>query len=155
MKRLFYYETKIGKLGIAEEYGLVTNICFMSVKQPMNCKLCETDIMKEAYTQLEEYFAGKRKEFDIPINPSGTSYQQQVWCELLKIPYGETRSYKDIAVAMGNDKSSRAVGNANNKNPIPIIIPCHRVIGSDNKPVGYAGGIDIKNFLLNIEKTHC
>ena len=151
MKKLFYYETKIGKLGIAEEHGLVTNICFMTVKQPMGCRIYETDIIKETYSQLVEYFDGKRRDFDIPINPHGTNYQQQVWCELLKIPYGEVRSYKEIASAIGNENSSRAVGNANNQNPIPIIIPCHRVIGSDNKPVGYAGGIDVKKILLKIE----
>lgn len=151
MKKLFYYNTKLGKLGIAEEYGLVTNIYFMNMYQPMNCRLFETEVLRETYKQLVEYFNGKRKEFDIPLNPSGTDFQQQVWCELLKIPYGETRSYKDIALEIGNENAVRAVGNANNKNPIPIIIPCHRVIGSDNKLVGYAGGLDIKKNLLKIE----
>ena len=151
MKKLFYYETKIGKVGIAEEYGFVTNLYFMNMKQPLNCKLFETETLSNAYKQLTEYLDGNRKEFDLPINPSGTSFQQQVWCELLTIPYGETRSYKDIARSLGNEKSSRAVGNANNKNPIPVIIPCHRVIGSDNKTFGYIGGTSIKEFLLELE----
>ena len=123
----------------------------MNMKQPLNCKLIETETLSEAYKQLTEYLDGSRTGFDLPINPSGTSFQQQVWCELLNIPYGETRSYKDIALLLGNEKSSRAVGSANNKNPIPIIIPCHRVVGSDNKPVGYVGGVKIKEFLLNLE----
>ena len=80
-------------------------------------------------------------------------FQQKVWCELLNIPYGETRSYKDVAIAIGNEKSTRAVGNANNKNPIPIIIPCHRVIGTDKGLTGYAGGLKIKNYLLELEKS--
>ena len=154
MKKLFYYETKIGKLGIAEEHGFVTNIYFMNQKQPLDSKLYETEVLQETHKQLVEYFDGKRQDFDIPINPRGTDFQQQVWCELLKIPYGETRSYKDIALALGNDRASRSVGNANNKNPIPIIIPCHRVIGADNKLVGYAGGVEIKNFLLQLESRN-
>ena len=153
MKRLFYYDTKIGKLGIAEEHGFLTNIYFMNMKQPLDSKLYETDVIKETFNQLCEYFDGKRKEFDIPVNPSGTSFQQKVWCELLNIPYGETRSYKDIAIAIGNEKSTRAVGNANNKNPMPIIIPCHRVIGTDKGLTGYAGGLKIKNYLLELEKS--
>lgn len=153
MKKLFYYDTKIGKLGIAEEYGFLTNIYFMNMKQPLDSKLYETEIIRETYNQLCEYFDGKRIEFDIPINPSGTSFQQKVWCELLNIPYGETRTYKDIAVAIGKEKAVRAVGNANNKNPIPIIIPCHRIVGSDKGLVGYVGGLDVKKYLLELEKS--
>lgn len=151
MKKLFYYETPVGKIGIAEEHGFLTNIYFMNMKQPLDAKLWETDTIKETFNQLYEYFEGKRKEFDIPLNPKGTDFQQTVWSELLNIPYGETRTYKDIATAIGDGKSTRAVGNANNKNPIPIIIPCHRVIGSDNKISGYVGGIKIKEKLLETE----
>ena len=102
---------------------------------------------------LKEYLEGKRKEFDIEINPKGTDFQKMVWKELLKIPYGETRSYKDIAARVNNPKGSRAVGMANNKNPIPIIIPCHRVIGSNGNLTGYAGGVNIKEKLLRIEHS--
>ena len=111
-------------------------------------------MIKKAYTQLEEYLSGKRTEFDIEIEKIGTEFQKKVWKELLNIPYGETRSYKDIAIAIGNEKACRAVGNANNKNPIAIIVPCHRVIGSNGSMTGYAGGLDIKEKLLKIEKDN-
>ena len=151
MKRVFYYQTTIGKIGIAEEYGFVTNIYFMNMKQPLDAKQYETEILKETYNQICEYLRGERKEFDIPLNPSGTDFQQTVWSELLNIPYGETRTYKDIATALGSENSTRAVGSANNKNPIPIIIPCHRVIGADGSLSGYSGGADIKQKLLETE----
>lgn len=151
MKKLYYYETVIGKIGIAEEYGFVTNICFMNMKQPLDSKLLETDILKEAYLQLTEYFSGERKEFDIPLNPAGSDFQQKVWCEALNIKYGEKISYKDLAKRIKDEKSVRAVANALNKNPIPIIIPCHRIVGADGDLVGYNGGLDIKKFLLDLE----
>ena len=151
MKKLFYYETQIGKLGIAEEHGFITNLYFMNMKQPLKSKVYETDILKEAFIQLSEYFNGVRKEFDLPLNPSGTDFQQTVWSELLNIPYGETRTYKDIAKSVKSENLVRAVGNANNKNPIPIIIPCHRVLASDGSLGGYSGGDKIKRILLDIE----
>jgi methylated-DNA-[protein]-cysteine S-methyltransferase len=101
--------------------------------------------------QLEEYFAGKRTEFDLPIDLYGTPFQKAVWMELTRIPYGETRSYKEIALAIGAAKAVRAIGGANNRNPIPIIIPCHRVIGSNGALVGYGGGLPIKEYLLGLE----
>lgn len=103
------------------------------------------------YEEVMEYLDGKRKTFDIKYEINGTEFQKKVWKEFTKIPYGETRTYKEIAVAVGNPKASRAVGMANNKNPIAIIVPCHRVIGSDGKLVGYAGGLDMKKFLLDLE----
>jgi methylated-DNA-[protein]-cysteine S-methyltransferase len=154
MKRVFYHETKIGKLGIAEEYGFITNVYFMNMKQPLYAKLYETEVIKEGFSQIEEYLKGERKEFDLPLNPSGTSFQQQVWCEILKIPYGDTVTYKDISTDLGNDNSARAVGSATGKNPIPIIIPCHRVVGANNKTSGYIGGVELKNTLLNIEQMY-
>lgn len=113
----------------------------------------ELDIMeRELKKELSEYFGGKRREFKIPLAPDGTPFQKQVWEALQRIPYGETRSYKEIAEAVGNPKACRAVGMANNKNPIPIIIPCHRVIGSNGSMVGYAGGLTIKTQLLSLEQ---
>lgn len=103
-------------------------------------------------TQLDAYFNGELKEFNLPLNIEGTEFQQRVWQELMNIPYGETRSYKEVAEAIGNYKASRAIGMANNKNPIHIIIPCHRVIGSSGKLVGYAGGMDMKKGLLEMEQ---
>ena len=114
----------------------------------------ETELIKNAKKQLDEYFAGKRKNFDIPIELNGTDFQIKVWKELLKIPYGETCTYLDIAKRVGNPNASRAVGMANNKNKIMIIVPCHRVIGSNKKLVGYAGGLDIKEKLLKLEKEN-
>jgi methylated-DNA-[protein]-cysteine S-methyltransferase len=108
-------------------------------------------LTSQAARQLGEYFSGKRRKFDIPLNPSGTEFQQAVWEALLSIPYGETRSYKQVAEMVGNPKGSRAVGMANNKNPISIIIPCHRVIGSNGALIGYAGGLDMKKGLLELE----
>lgn len=101
--------------------------------------------------QLVEYFNGERREFDIDLDIIGTEFQQRVWQALMKIPYGETVSYKDIAIAVGNPKALRAVGMANNKNKIPIIIPCHRVIGTNGKLVGYGGGLPVKEKLLKLE----
>jgi methylated-DNA-[protein]-cysteine S-methyltransferase len=102
--------------------------------------------------QLEQYFAGQRQQFDLPLDFQGTAFQQQVWQALLTIPYGETRSYKDIAIQLGNVKAVRAVGAANGKNPISIIAPCHRVIGSSGALVGFAGGLDKKQILLSSEQ---
>ncbi|WP_336937607.1 methylated-DNA--[protein]-cysteine S-methyltransferase [Acinetobacter modestus] len=103
--------------------------------------------------QLEQYFAGQRQQFDLPLDFQGTTFQQQVWQTLLTIPYGETRSYKEIAVQLGNEKAVRAVGAANGKNPISIIAPCHRVIGSSGALVGFAGGLDKKQILLSLEQS--
>lgn len=111
----------------------------------------ETMVIKETKKQLQEYCKGKRKEFTLPLELEGTSFQVKVWQELLKIPYGTTKSYQDIAQAINNPKASRAVGMANNRNRIMIIIPCHRVIGSNGKLVGYAGGLKMKEELLKIE----
>jgi len=105
----------------------------------------------EAKQQLREYFTNKRQLFELKLNPAGTVFQRHAWQQLIKIPYGQTRRYKDIAAGLGNPNASRAVGMANNKNPIPIIIPCHRVIGANNKLVGYAYGLELKQQLLTLE----
>ena len=115
--------------------------------------LYKNKVIDNAICQLNEYFEGKRKFFDLHTNPQGTDFQKKVWKELMKIPYGETRTYKDIAIAIENAKSYRAVGNACNKNPIAIIIPCHRIIGSDGSLVGFALGVELKQKLLDFEKT--
>lgn len=150
MSSVFFYETDLGIIGIRENNKAITDIYFS--KDNIDDNIEETDLIKECFKQLKEYFEGSRREFDLPIEMNGTQFQKKIWKELLKIPYGETRSYKDIAISIGNEKACRAIGMANNKNHIPIIIPCHRVIGSNGKLVGYAGGIDIKEKLLNIEK---
>jgi methylated-DNA-[protein]-cysteine S-methyltransferase len=112
------------------------------------------DFFREAARQLEAYFSGKLKSFDLKLAPEGTDFQKSVWKALCEVPCGETRTYKDIAASIGKPKAYRAVGLANNRNPIAIVIPCHRVIGSNGKLVGYASGLDIKEFLLKLEETN-
>lgn len=114
----------------------------------------QTDLLYEAYTQLREYFSGERTEFDLPTEPKGTEFQRKVWNELEKIPYGKTVSYQDLAGRIGNPKASRAVGGAGGKNPIMIIIPCHRVINKNGEIGGYAWGIQLKQYLLELEKAN-
>ncbi|MCM3000615.1 methylated-DNA--[protein]-cysteine S-methyltransferase [Paenibacillus cellulositrophicus] len=109
--------------------------------------------LAEAKRQLGEYFAGERKTFDVKLDMRGTPFQLQVWSSLADIPYGEIRSYADIANAIGRPKAVRAVGGANNKNPVPLIVPCHRVIGADGSLVGYGGGMEIKRHLLTLENS--
>ncbi|WP_238925418.1 methylated-DNA--[protein]-cysteine S-methyltransferase [Vibrio sp. S11_S32] len=108
-------------------------------------------ILAQTVLQLEQYFSGQRAQFDLPLAATGTAFQQQVWQALTDIPYGETCSYQDIANAIGNPKAVRAVGLANGKNPISIIVPCHRVIGKNGKLTGYAGGVEVKQGLLETE----
>lgn len=153
------YSFQIGDIIIGEENQKIILIDLYNhfgIKKKMNNNDIkeETTIIMQAYTELKEYFEGKRKVFNIPIELKGTDFQKKVWKELLKIPYGETRSYLDIANYIGNPKASRAVGMANSKNNIMIVIPCHRVIGNNKKLVGYVGGLDIKEKLLNLEKTN-
>ena len=114
----------------------------------------ETPVLARARRQLEEYFAGERKAFELPLSARGTPFQKRVWDELLKIPYGETITYGELAARIGNPKAGRAVGMANHHNPISIIVPCHRVIGARGKLVGYGGGLDLKERLLAFEKGH-
>ncbi len=149
MKTFYDYDTKIGKIFIEADGGSLTRISFLEIS---GTKL-ETPLIKRTFLELEEYFDGKRKSFDISLKIEGTKFQKSVWNALMTIPYGETMSYKDIAKLIGNEKASRAVGMANNKNKLPIIIPCHRVIASNGDLTGYAGGIEIKEKLLNLEKA--
>lgn len=115
-------------------------------------KVETSNVLEQTKKQLDEYFSGTRKTFDIPLHPVGTEFQQQVWNALLKIPYGETRSYKDIALSIANLKGIRAVAQAIGANGISILIPCHRVIGSNHSLTGFAGGIEAKRILLQIER---
>lgn len=149
MKTFYDYKTIIGKIFIEADGDFLTQISF----RKLSGKRLETPIIKETITQLEEYFIKKRKTFDLPLKLEGTDFQKQVWKALLTIPYGKTATYKDIAKIIGNEKASRAVGMANNKNKLPIILPCHRVIGANGYLTGYAGGLEIKQKLLNLEKS--
>lgn len=154
MKNLYFYNTDIGKIGIADNGKAITNVYFNESPQLKDTEIKETDLLKEAAQQLKDYLAGKRKSFNIPLMPEGTEFQQNVWKALQQIPYGKTCTYGEIARKIGNPKACRAVGMANNKNPIGIFIPCHRVIGANGKLVGYAGGLEMKEHLLAIEKIN-
>lgn len=153
MKNLYIYDTPIGKIKISDNGESIIEIStIIETNETDNIK--ETKLIKLAHKQLMQYFNGKRKTFDLPLELKGTEFQVRVWNELINIPYGEMRSYKQIAENIGCQKGARAVGMANNKNKIMIVIPCHRIIGSTGKLVGYAGGLNIKKTLLELEKTN-
>ena len=143
-----YYKSTIGILEIICENNKLVSLKLVDYCEKSNI---ETDFIKDIKKQLGEYFSGKRTTFDIKINPTGTDFQKMVWKELQNISYGETKSYSEIAAAAGNKNAQRAIGNACNKNPIMIIIPCHRVVSKNNNLGGYAYGRSIKQKLLNIE----
>ena len=131
-----------------------THLINIQFTQPQKALLQTTELLSMATIQLDEYLQGKRTTLSLPFKLTGTPFQLAVWKELQNIPYGKTTSYKEIAQKINKPKAYRAVGMANNKNPLPIIIPCHRVIGSNGKLIGYAGGLNLKNYLLELEKSH-
>ena len=151
-----YYFDGVGTLTLGEDDGKLTDLHFASsgTHPGGDLMMSETPLLAEACRQLGEYFTGDRKSFELPLAPKGTPFQLRCWEALLRIPYGATTTYGDIARAVGSPKGFRAVGLANNRNPIAIIIPCHRVIGSDGKLVGFGGGLDVKSFLLMHEAQH-
>lgn len=150
MERKGIIHTFLGELVLTEEDGSLTKVEFGQMGKREDL-LEKTPLMIQAEEELREFYEGKREQFTLPLQPKGTPFQQKVWAALLTIPKGETRSYQDIAKLVGNEKSSRAVGMANNRNPIPIFIPCHRVIGKNGALIGYGGGLPIKEALLKLE----
>lgn len=148
--------SKIGPMYlVASDKGL-HGVFWKETKAPFRNKQHQgraVEILIEAQTQLEQYLDGQRRSFDLPLDVQGTSFQKQVWNELSKIPYGKTYSYSDIAKKIKNDKAVRAVGTANGRNPLSLIVPCHRVIAADGTLGGYAGGLPIKEKLLRLEQT--
>ncbi|HJH04440.1 methylated-DNA--[protein]-cysteine S-methyltransferase [Victivallis vadensis] len=140
-----------GRFGVEEKEGAVTHLYLNPAGAVLPAEERETPLLAEAMRQLAEYFAGERREFELPLAPEGTPFMRRVWAELVKVPYGATATYGEIAERIGNPGGSRAVGLANNRNPIAIIIPCHRIIGSSGKLVGYAGGVELKERLLALE----
>jgi len=152
MKYFYTYNRRFCNLFIAEESGKIRNISFTKDKIPDDFTKGETPLIKKAINQIDEYFSGKRKTFNLPLVLHGTDFQIKVWNALQQIPYGETRSYGEIAIMIKNPKACRAVGMANNRNPIAIVIPCHRVIGSDGSLVGFGGGLGVKEKLLGLER---
>jgi len=154
MKHISFYQTEIGRIGIEENGTAITNVYFQDDEIPLDVIELETDLLKEAGQQLKSYLSGEISEFTLPLELEGTEFMQLVWRALREIPYGETRCYQEIAETISRPKAVRAVGLANNRNPVPIIIPCHRVIGKNGKLTGYAGGLEVKDFLLSLEKRH-
>jgi len=174
IKNIFFYDFKIGRIAIADDGNAITDIFIanndkaneielsntkltknqLDVIKLHDTQIYETALIKNAAMQLDEYLLGKRMVFDVPLAPVGTDFQKEVWTALVEIPYGQTRSYKQIAQAINNPLACRGVGGANNKNPIMFMIPCHRVIGANGSLVGYAEGLDLKQMLLNMEKEN-
>lgn len=154
MKNIFFYQTSIGRLGITDNGAAVTNLYWNREDPGSDCEVRETALLKQTGQELREYLAGVRRSFDLPLAPEGTEFQQAVWKVLQNIPYGQTWSYKQVAEAVGRPRASRAVGGACNKNPLSILIPCHRVIGANGRMVGYGGGLDKKEYLLQMEKAY-
>lgn len=146
-----YYSSPIGSILIEAEDEQLTVVSFRDEVTITETGTTTSPILKTAIKQLDEYFAGTRNHFDLPLHPQGTAFQQKVWDQLIKIPYAETVTYLHMAKRLGNVKSIRAAASANGKNPIGIIIPCHRVVGADGKLTGYAGGLHRKQWLLEHE----
>ena len=149
-----YMDSPIGNLFLAGDQEGLKYINFPKEKKPVDPQpgwLEMPAFFTSAVAELKEYFAGKRQEFSIETRPEGTDFQLSVWRELQKVPYGKTVSYGELAEMVGNPKASRAVGAANGANPIPIVIPCHRVIGASGGLTGFGGGLDVKQFLLELE----
>lgn len=147
------YKSPIGNLELIEENGALIRVVYLPQEErgKQFLRIQPTPLLEETVRQLEEYFSGVRKEFQLPLDLRGTEFQKKVWQALLKIPYGETQSYGQIAEQIGNPKAMRAVGMANHNNPIMIIVPCHRVIGKNRSMTGYACGIEVKEALLRLE----
>ncbi len=148
-----YLESPVGRLMIVGDESALREIRLANVEQKPreDWKEGERGAVGEAVCQLKAYFSGKLRDFDLAVEPAGTPFQKKVWRELCNIPYGTTISYGELAKRVGNAKASRAVGAANGDNPIPIVIPCHRVIGSNGKLTGYGGGLPVKEKLLTLE----
>lgn len=151
MTSIFFYDTQIGKIGIAQQKDKIVAIVFDGEKYDSSWEEKDTPFKKKVLKQIEEYLEGKRKTFDIDIYINTTEFSNKVLKEISKIAYGKTTSYKDIAISIGKPKASRAVGMVCNRNTLPLIIPCHRVIATNGSLVGYRGGIDVKKQLLDLE----
>lgn len=155
MIRYEIYPSAFGELGIAASDSGIVGIDLQAGKRPLPVKdgweRGATALTDLAAGQLQAYFSGERQAFDLPLDAAGTPFQQSVWRALCAIPYGETRNYRELAEAIGNPKAVRAVARANGANPLSIVVPCHRVIGSDGTLTGYAGGLEMKARLLALE----
>jgi methylated-DNA-[protein]-cysteine S-methyltransferase len=154
--KVFVYQSPVGPLSLASNGDALTGLAFATQTHPCRAlhgaEQGDDAILREARRQLAAYFKSDLKTFDLPLAPQGTDFQQRVWNALLKIPFGKTSSYADVAVKIGAPKAMRAVGAANGRNPIAIIVPCHRVIGANGALTGFGGGMERKQFLLALEQ---
>ena len=151
----FYpYDSPIGQIVIEATDEALTHLYIRNDRAAAVGEQKETALIRRTWAQLDEYFRGERRSFDLPLDPAGTVYMRRIWQLLCEIPYGETASYGEIATRAGNHKAARAVGLANNRNPIPILIPCHRVIGKNGSLTGFRGGLDMKQQLLDLEQRY-
>jgi len=149
------YHSPIGCLYVEEKQGAITRLSFsMPPENKCTATAHQTPLLKRAALELDQYFSGCRQKFDLPLAPQGTPFMQKVWQQLCAIPYAQTACYQDIAIRIGHPGACRAVGLANNRNPIAVFIPCHRVIGKNGSLVGFGGGLEIKKYLLTLEKEH-
>lgn len=146
---VLYHQSPVGLLRLSSDDAGLRGIHFVRDTIPETSTDCE--LLRRTARELDEYFAGLRREFDIPLSLHGTPFQKRVWAALLQIPYGQTRSYAEVAAMAGSPKACRAVGMANHNNPVSILVPCHRVINADGGLGGYGGGLDTKRFLLKLE----
>lgn len=147
------YSTAIGDICIVQEDEAVIGLGIAGKLKPENVIWKETPLLKQAIMQLTEYFAGDRRNFTVKLHTTGTAFQEKIWGLLQEIPYGETRTYGELAAMAGSPKGARAVGMACNRNPVMLFIPCHRVIGSDGSLTGFGGGLPVKKKLLELEKN--
>lgn len=146
---VLYHQSPVGLLRLSSDDAGLRGIHFVRDTIPETSTDCE--LLRRTARELDEYFAGVRREFDIPLSLHGTPFQKRVWAALLQIPYGQTRSYAEVAAMAGSPKACRAVGMANHNNPVSILVPCHRVINANGGLGGYGGGLDTKRFLLKLE----
>jgi len=144
-----FRSSPFGRIGLEESNGALTRLYFAGDPAPAGGQ--ESELLRRAFAQLEAYWQGRLRVFDLPLAPCGTDFMRRVWRELLAVPYGQTAAYRDIAAAVGNSKACRAVGLANHRNPIPIFIPCHRIVGRKGAWTGYRGGLNVKRALLDLE----
>ena len=151
---LYYYPCEFGRFSLVATNAALTHFFFDGETPRFDTTERETPLLREAGLQLRQYLSGERQQFTVPLDPVGSEFFRRAWQALVAIPYGKTRSYQQIAAAIGNAKACRAVGLANNRNPLPIFIPCHRVIGTNQKLTGYRGGLPLKQTLLELEQRH-
>jgi methylated-DNA-[protein]-cysteine S-methyltransferase len=152
MVNVVTYECPVGPLALVSDGTGLTGIHFPGWVRPDHSRAASDTVLDSARRQLDAYFSGRRTRFDLLLAPVGTPFQLAVWSALLEIPYGETRSYGQLAAALGKPAATRAVGAANGRNPIAIVVPCHRVIGANGSLTGFGGGLERKKFLLSLEQ---